>query len=762
VKRSFHGFRRIFPRALFVLLPLAFFALLAAVYTYVHLSPLITVGFEGKRWSLSSKVYAEPASLYPGAPLRLEDLRESLERLGYRPVQSITTQGQYCIDGPQIDIGLRDFHYPYRVMPGRAVRVIVSGQTVREIRDLRDQQAISTVDLEPQLVSEFFSPERAKRRLVRLSEIPPHLTQALIAVEDRRFYEHRGVDWIGMLRALYRNLRAGKVTEGGSTITQQLVKNFFLTPTRSIWRKLAEMAMAVLVEVRYSKAAILELYLNEIYLGQRGSISINGVGEAAHLYFRKEAQELTVEEAALLVGLIRAPHVYSPAKHPERALERRNRVLAAMRDAGYLSEERFQQALRTPLRVEAVTLELNRAPYFVDILREQLLQRYSLEDLTSNNLTIFTTLDVHMQDAAQRALAAGLARVDRRVSASNAGREAQGALIAIQPQTGFIRALVGGRNYMASQFNRVTQARRQVGSVFKPIVYAAVLESVFTPNGQATTALTRVEDAPTTFTYNGQRWSPENYDRHYLGWVGPRVALEHSLNVATVKFAERVGFETVARYARRMGIQGKVEPFPSLALGAIEATPWEVAQVYGVLANHGLQAVPMAVKEVMTGDERVLEKHHIDIEEVLQPATAYLVTNFLEGVLERGTARSARTAGFHWRAAGKTGTTDDSRDAWFAGYTPDLLVVVWVGYDDNQPLGLTGAQAALPIWVDFMKEVLVGRPSQEFLPPPGVVQMTVDPTSGGIATAGCPTRVTELFIEGSEPRALCPLHGMGK
>jgi penicillin-binding protein 1B len=277
-----------------------------------------------------------------------------------------------------------------------------------------------------------------------------------------------------------------------------------------------------------------------------------------------------------------------------------------------------------------------------------------------------------------------------------------------------------------------------------------------------TTALTRVEDAPTTFTYNGQRWAPENYDRHYLGWVGPRVALEHSLNVATVKFAERVGFETVAQYARRMGIQGKVEPFPSLALGAIEATPWEVAQVYGVLANHGLQAVPMAVKEVMTGDERVLEKHHIDIEEVLHPATAYLVTNFLEGVLERGTARSARTAGFHWRAAGKTGTTDDSRDAWFVGYTPDLLVVVWVGYDDNQPLGLTGAQAALPIWVDFMKEVLVGRPSQEFLPPPGVVQMTVDPTSGGIATAGCPTRVTELFIEGSEPRSLCPLHGMGK
>ena len=247
-------------------------------------------------------------------------------------MQSLTAQGQYRIDGSQIDIGLRDFHYPYRVMPARAVRVIVSGQTVREIRDLRDKQTIGTIDLEPQLVSEFFSPERAKRRLVRLSEVPPHLVQALIAVEDRRFYDHHGVDWIGILRALYRNLRAREVTEGGSTITQQLVKNFFLTPTRSISRKLPEVAMAVLVEARYSKAAILELYVNEIYLGQRGSVSINGVGEAARLYFRKEAKELAVEEAALLVGLIRAPHVYSPYKHPERALERRNRVLAAMRD----------------------------------------------------------------------------------------------------------------------------------------------------------------------------------------------------------------------------------------------------------------------------------------------------------------------------------------------------------------------------------------------------------------------------------------------
>jgi penicillin-binding protein 1B len=739
-------------------IPVGLFGVVAVAYAYVQLSQMIAQGFEGRRWSLASKVYAEPEFLYPGLPLRLEDLQASLDRLGYRSVPAITNQGQYRLSASHIDVALRDVDYPYRRVAGRTIRVAFGRNAVREIRDLRGEQAIGAVELEPQLVSEFFTPEREKRRLVKLSEIPSHLMHAVIAIEDRRFYDHRGLDWIGILRALYRNVLAREVTEGGSTITQQLVKNFFLTPKRSIWRKLAEMTMAVMVEARYAKAAILELYLNEIYLGQRGSISINGVGEAARLYFRKEVREVTIEEAALLAGLIRAPHVYSPYKHPERALQRRNRVLAAMQEAGYLSQGQCERAARAPLRVEAAALEVNRAPHFIDVLREQLLQRYSLEDLTANNLTIFTTLDLRMQAAGQRALEAGLARVDRRMGKAAEGRETEGALIAIQPQTGFIRALVGGRHYATSQFNRVVQARRQLGSVFKPIVYAAALDSAFTGNGQPTTAVTLVDDAPTTFAYDGQRWSPQNFDGRYMGWVSPRTALEHSLNVATVKFAERTGFATVARYARRMGIQGKLDPLPSLALGAFEASPLEVAQVYAIMANHGLRASPMSVKEVMTSDGRVLEQHDIGVEEVLNPATAFLVTDLLEGVLERGTARSARKAGFHWKAAGKTGTTDEGRDAWFAGYTPDLLVVVWVGYDDNWPLGLTGAQAALPIWVDFLKEVLAGRPSQEFQPPPGVVQVTVDPASGEVAHAGCPTRVTELFIEGTEPKALCSLH----
>jgi penicillin-binding protein 1B len=757
-RRRHHWWNLPLGHILLLLMPVALFTLVAAVYAYVQFSQMIILGFEGKRWSLSSKVYAEPESLYPGLALRLNDLQASLERLGYRPVQALTHQGQYRLRASEIDIALREFRYPYRHEPARIVRLTFTRNTVREVRDLRSQQTIGAVDLEPQLISEFFTPEREKRLLVKLADIPPHLVQAVIAIEDRRFYAHRGVDWLGILRALYRNIRAGGVTEGGSTLTQQLVKNFFLTPKRSIWRKGAEIIMAVMVERRYSKAAILELYLNEIYLGQRGSISINGIGEAARLYFRKHVQELTIAEAALLAGLIRAPHLYSPYKHPERALERRNRVLAAMHEAGYVPPAQYERALQTPLHVETVTLEVNRAPYFVDLLREHLLQRYSLEDLTANNLTIFTSLDPRLQAAAHRALAAGLAGIDRRLGKAAEEREAQGALIAMQPQTGFIRALVGGRDYATSQFNRVTQTRRQLGSVFKPIVYAAGLESALGDDGKVITALTRVEDAPTTFHYEGRRWSPQNYGGRYLGWVSPRMALEQSLNVATVKFAERVGFETVARYARRMGMQGNPEVLPSLALGAVEASPLEVAQVYAVLANHGLRASPMSVKEVMTADGHVLEKHHIDAEETLQPATAFLITDFLEGVFERGTARSARRAGFHWTAAGKTGTTDEGRDAWFAGYTPDLLVVVWVGYDDNHPLGLTGAQAALPIWVDFMKEALVGRPAQEFYPPPGVVQATVDPASGQIAHVGCPTRVAEVFIEGTEPRTYCTLH----
>jgi penicillin-binding protein 1B len=520
------------------------------------------------------------------------------------------------------------------------------------------------------------------------------------------------------------------------------------------------MIMAVMVENRYAKAAILELYLNEIYLGQRGSISINGVGEAARLYFRKEVKDLTIPEAALLAGLIRAPHVYSPYKHPERAQERRQRVLTAMLEQGSLAPEQFEQAQRARLHVETVGLEVNRAPFFVDVLREQLLQRYSLLDLTGNNLTIFTTLDMRLQTAAQEALEIGLPRLDKRLAKTAHGREAQGALIAIQPQTGFIRALVGGRSYASSQFNRATQARRQVGSTFKPIVYAAVLESAFRGDSQVTSAATLVEDIPTTFTHHGQRWSPQNYGGRYWGWVSPRTSLEHSLNVATVKFAERVGFATVARYARRMGMEGRLDPIPSLVLGAFEATPMEVAQVYSVLANHGLRALPLAVKEITAEAGRVLEKHHIGVEEVLQPQTAFLITDFLEGVFTRGTARGARKAGFHWTAAGKTGTTDDERDAWFVGYTPDLLTVVWVGYDDNSPLGLSGAQAALPIWVDFMKDVMAGRPSQAFQPPPGVVEVEIDPASGEIAHPGCPTRLVEVFIEGTEPRGFCAIHGV--
>jgi penicillin-binding protein 1B len=757
--RKSHRRRRLIWRLPLLLSPIVLFVLVAAVYGYVQLSQMIHLGFEGRRWSLSSKVYADAESLYPGLPLRLDDLQRSLERLGYRPVQTLTNQGQYRVHAPHVDIALREFRYPYRHEPARTVRVTFARQTVREVRPLRGEQPLVAVALEPQLVSEFFTPEREKRQLVRISDMPPHLIKAVIAIEDRRFYTHRGIDWIGIGRALYRNLRAGGVTEGGSTLTQQLVKNFFLTPRRTVWRKGAEMIMAVMVEARYSKEAILELYLNEIYLGQRGSISINGVGEAARLYFRKNTTELTVAEAALLAGLIRAPHLYSPYKHPERALDRRNRVLAAMRDEGFLSDEQFQRTGRLPLRVEAVTLEINRAPYFVDFLREQLLQRYSLEDLTANNLAIFTSLDLRLQESAQRALEAGLERLDRRVAKAAEGRKVQGALIAIQPQTGFIRALVGGRDYGASQFNRATQARRQVGSVFKPIVFAAALEGGGAWNRQVTTALTQVEDAPTTFSHGGRPWSPQNYGGRYLGWVGPRMALEQSLNVATVRFAERVGYDRVAHYARRMGMQGRLEALPSLVLGAFEATPLEVAQVYGVLANHGLRAASLSVKEVMTADGRVLEKHDIGAEEILQPATAFIVTDFLQGVLDRGTARSARQAGFRWPAAGKTGTTDEGRDAWFAGYTPDLLVVVWVGYDDNHPLGLTGAQAALPIWVDFMKQVLAGRPMQEFVPPPGVVEVSADPTSAEVAHAGCPTRVTEVFIEGTEPKTYCALHG---
>jgi len=551
------------------------------------------------------------------------------------------------------------------------------------------------------------------------------------------------------------NLRSGHVVQGGSTLTQQLMKNFFLSDERSLKRKLIEAAMALIAERRYSKQEILENYLNEIYLGQRGAQGIFGVWEAAHFYFAKPLSELSIAEMALLAAIIKAPNRYSPFRNSQRALRRRNLDLALMLRQGDITTEQYEQAVAEPLRLAQPKPAGNDAPYFVDFLRRELAQNYPAEVLTSEGLRIFTTLDMQLQQSAEEAVHRGLADLAKRYKRLRSDKPTnalEAALIAVQPQTGEIKAMVGGRDYRVSQFNRVTQAFRQPGSVFKPFVYLAAFERtehggpVIQPNSM-------LDDEPFEWAYDNQVWSPTNYKGEYFGRVTVRHALEESLNAATARLARDVGIDAVRDMAERLGITSPLPAVPSLALGAAEVSPFEVAQAYSVLANQGLKATALSVKRVVDRAGNPIERNPIKIERVIDPQAVYLVTHVMEGVIDHGTGQGARRMGFTRPAAGKTGTTNDYRDAWFAGFTPDLVSVVWVGFDQRKPVGLAGSQAALPIWTDFMKQATAGRPVTPFLPPPGVTLVPIDEYTGQLAPPGDPDTIEEAFFKGDEPTA---------
>jgi penicillin-binding protein 1B len=519
--------------------------------------------------------------------------------------------------------------------------------------------------------------------------------------------------------------------------------------------------MALLAERRYSKNEILEAYLNEIYLGQNGLQGIFGIWEASQFYFARTPSELSLAETAMLAGLIRAPNNYSPYRDPTRARQRRNTVLGLLLEAGIVTQAEHDQAADEPLRVVGVRGGRNAAPYFVDYLRDELALSYPPEVLTSEGLRVFTTLDVQLQRYANAAVAEGLAELESRYPALKAKepeRAVQACLLAMQPQTGEIKAMVGGRNYGQSQFNRVIHALRQPGSVFKPFVYLAAFEQSATAEDPITPA-TILLDEPFEWRYDSRTWRPDNYRDRYLGRVTVRQALELSLNSATARLAHKVGLDPVRTLAHRMGISSELPPLPSIVLGAQEVSPFDIAQAYAVLANQGLRTVPRASKKVVDRTGQMIERHPVEMARVTSPQAAYLVVHILEGVLDQGTGREARQLGFNRPAAGKTGTTNEARDAWFVGFTPDLLAVVWVGFDESKRLGLTGSAAALPIWARFMKAATAGAPVVSFVRPPGVASVRIDPYTGGIATENCPDAIEEAFWKGQEPTELCPIHG---
>lgn len=747
-----------------ILLCLVLGGLLFGAWYVKRLEGIVSAKFEGRKWQFPSKIYSDTFLLYVGMNLRQGDLWEKLRRLGYRASQNpLKAKGEYRIvkKDSLVEIYLHDFVYPQESFRGLPVRLSLQGNTVARMENMDDGQELFSLELEPELVTGLYDRIWEERRIVKLAEVPPLLVQAILAVEDERFYRHRGIDPVAVLRATWVNLRRFGVVQGGSTLTQQLMKNFFLGDERTMQRKFKEALMALIAEQKYSKEEILENYLNEIYLGQKGAQGIFGIWEAAQFYFSKELQDLTNGEIALLAGFIRAPNRYSPYRSVESATQRRNVVLGKMLEERLISQRQYERASRESIPRRELVKVANDAPFYVDFLKRELAENYPHEVLTDEGLRIFTSLDLQLQKIAERTLAEGLARLEESYPhLRKRGEEdrLEGAIAVIRPQTGEIKAMVGGRDFQKSQFNRVFQARRQPGSIFKPFVYLAAFMYGAEEGGKKFNPVTLVEDSPFTWSYEGQEWQPENYNGEYFGTITFRRALERSLNSATARVAKEVGIKRIRDLAYRLGIQSPLPVFPSLALGSAEVTPLEVAVAFSTLANSGVRTQPLAVKEVMDQEGHPLEKRDIRVERVITPQQAFIINHLLKGVLDRGTARGARVYGFDRPAAGKTGTTNDTKDAWFVGYTPDLLAVVWVGFDNQSKLGLTGAQAALPIWTEFMKRATAGTPSNDFIAPPGVRLLDIDPISGYRATPNCPQVIQEAFLEGEEPGGFCPLH----
>jgi len=747
---------RIFTNSIVVTLLLTTTGLVFGGWLLKDWQDAVTKKFEGRKWVHPSKIYSDSYLLYVGIRVRPEDLREKLRRLGYvQTASQPRSKGEYRYPagGALLEVYLHDFAYPTEAFKGIPVKISLQDSVVTRIENATNAQELFSLELEPELATGLYERTWQERQVVKLNEVPPLLIRAVLAIEDERFYSHHGIDPIGLLRASWVNLKNLGLVQGGSTLTQQLMKNFFLSDERKLSRKAKEAVMALIAERKYSKDEILENYLNEIYLGQKGSQGIFGVSEAAQFYFSRQLNELSVGEMALMAGLIRAPNRLSPYRSLEAATKRRNVVLTKLLDDQIITRKQYDIASKEPLRHRELIKVVNDAPFYVDYLKRELAENYSDEVLKQEGLRIFTSLDLHLQKIAERALSSGLKKLEESHASLRRKPDEdslEGAIIVLRPQTGEIKAMVGGRSYAKSQFNRVFQAKRQPGSVFKPFVYLAA----FIYGGQEGGRYypdTQVSDSKFTWVYDKQEWQPNNYNDDYFGSVTVRRALEMSLNSATSRVARDVGIRRVRDIAHRMGIQSTLPAVPSLSLGSAEVTPLEIAVAFSTLANNGVRTQPLAVKQVVNADTKVLEKRDVRVEQILSPSVAFMMNNLLKGVLDRGTAAQARSWGFNRPAAGKTGTTNDYKDAWFVGYTPDLLALVWVGFDNQNKVGLSGAQAALPIWTEFMKSATASMPVSDFLPPPSpeVPQESApkskcetDPGAEGCMPAATPVRQT--------------------
>jgi penicillin-binding protein 1B len=748
-------------------------------YYYVQFSRQIEARLHGERDRVLPRVFARPLELWRGEAIGQAQLVDRLNDLGYAQRADPEKPGEFGLSRTTMVIVPRGGDHPGQLLrvvfdeprakPATAKSPAVPAPPQRIATLAANGTAVDRLTLDPPLLTALMSTSREKRRQVPIASIPPRMIQAVLGIEDRRFYEHPGVDPIRMIGALVTNLRGEKrYLVGGSTITQQLARNFFLTEQlaqeaatgqRSMRRKLLEQFMAVILERKASKDEILELYLNDVYLGQRGSFAIHGVAEASRLFFGKDVSNISLAEAATIAGVIQSPAYWSPFHSPERSKTRRNIVLHAMAEAGYISADAADRASAEPVAVVQRALDA-QAPYFIDLVGQTLTEQFPGLSASTKPLDVYTTLDIHLQRLAQDALREGIVRVDEILARKKKGRQAQAALIAVDPHTGEVLALVGGRSYNQSQFNRAVSARRQPGSTFKPFVYLAAFERAAEEGRTDLTPASMVVDEPTTFTFGAEpddSWTPSNYEDEYDGEITFRRALAKSRNIGTIHVAEQAGFDKVAALWRKVGVGTQPHAYPSITLGVFEVTPLEMATAYTIFPNEGELKTLRVLHRVVSGgaDQK---RPDAEPKRIARKETTFLVTNMMRSVINEGTGAVVRAGGFSKDAAGKTGTTNDLRDAWFIGFTPDLLTVVWVGLDDNQPLGLSGSQAAAPMWAQFMARALQGEPETHFETPDGITWADIDRDTGKLAQPGCPRVIHEAFLAGTEPTEACELH----
>lgn len=730
----------------------------AFTYYYVKYARLIDRKLTEGPFQTTAMIFAAPEVVSLGEEIPPEAVIHQLERSGYTESR-MNRMGWYHVRSDAVEV----FPGPDSYFDQEAGVIKFSGGRVSQIISTRDNTERTQYMLEPELITNLFDKNREKRRLVRFQDIPKMLVQAVISAEDKRFFQHSGFDPLRIIKAAYVDLREGRKDQGASTLSMQLARMFWLDLRKTWRRKAAEVLITLHLEQKLSKEQIFEYYANQVDLGRRGSFSIRGFGEGAQAYFSKDLRELTVAEAATLAGLAQRPSYTNPIRWPDRARSRRNVVLAMMRENGYITDQQYTEAAASPMTVVRGNTESTDAPYFVDLVNDELQDKFQDHDFQGHSYRVYTTLNLELQRAAAEAVRIGIQESDEQVERRRKRRkiklpDPQVALVALDAQTGEVRALIGGRNYGMSQLNRAL-AKRQPGSSFKPFVYAAAFEKSLDGGMQPLTPLSTVVDEPTTFWFDEKPYQPANYHDEYRGVVTLRQALSKSMNIPTVKVAEMTGYDAVVDLAMRAGMNLHIQPTPAVALGAYEVTPIEVAGAYTVFVDGGTYVKPSWVNLVRDDRGKIIYHHEPESRHVLDPRVAYLIVDMLQEVLRSGTGAGVRSRGFVLPAAGKTGT---SHDGWFAGFTSKLICAVWVGFDDNQELYIEGAKSALPIWTEFMKRAHQYRDYRNvkpFEPPDGIVIVDIDPETGALATINCPKAQPEAFISGTQPVEVCRLHG---